>query len=277
MFFDHVLRSGYDLPKETEVVVADDIVEYYYAGTTQEHFRLSDFPNLMPPFRRLFVETRHPSGIRSEVHGSVPWNGPHAWGVSLERFAAEPEGWNVFFALLWQMDRKGPIHLVLSGSVPLTNDGRLRSNDIPVNLHIGTSQGILSDFVDSFAEFLKPLFLAISFMHCKNVVTTSVSPPSAVSRAWKRRHGVPLVSYRVLDIKPFRVAARSAGHGVAEPSVKKALHICRGHFKTYTPDRPLFGRVAGTFWVEQHMRGAATSGEIKKTYRVATPARGAND
>ena len=53
---------------------------------------------------------------------------------------------------------------------------------------------------------------------------------------------------------------------------KKALHIFRGHFKTYSEDRPLFGKVAGTFWWEGSVRGSLAKGKVDKEYQVSPPA-----
>jgi hypothetical protein len=47
-----------------------------------------------------------------------------------------------------------------------------------------------------------------------------------------------------------------------------ALHICRGHFKTFTEDAPLFGKRVGTYWWASQVRGKAEEGVVEKDYRV---------
>lgn len=47
--------------------------------------------------------------------------------------------------------------------------------------------------------------------------------------------------------------------------------FCRGHFSTYTEDRPLFGKVSGTFWVPSHVRGSAKQGVVVSDYNVKAP------
>ena len=123
-------------------------------------------------------------------------------------------------------------------------------------------------------DFLGPTFLAISFMHCKNVAVDARGPDSGLSRAWKKRHGTPLVSWHVLQIDPMKQVLRREGasdvHGLA-----RALHICRGHFATYTSERPMFGSQVGTFWRPMHLRGQASEGAVLKDYRIGAPAMGA--
>ena len=52
----------------------------------------------------------------------------------------------------------------------------------------------------------------------------------------------------------------------------RRLHICRGHFATYSEDRPLLGKYAGRFWVPAHVRGRDLHGTVGKDDRVEAPA-----
>lgn len=111
-------------------------------------------------------------------------------------------------------------------------------------------------------------WLALSFMHCKNVGITDAAdfnPP----RKWLRRVKVPRLTYKTLVLHPLREVLRTEG-GMTEPSwLKKALHICRGHFRHYGDDsRGLFGRYHGTFYVPQHLRGNEGFGKVVKNYEV---------
>ncbi len=53
--------------------------------------------------------------------------------------------------------------------------------------------------------------------------------------------------------------------------LKKALHICRGHFATYSPEHPLFGKFTGTFWKPAHVRGSQEHGIVVKDYVIKVP------
>src|SRR5215471_4207315 len=61
---------GESLRRGTPVIVADHIAEYYYAGSDKEHWEIkTDFPLLIPPFSRFWVEWHAPSIVRSEQYG----------------------------------------------------------------------------------------------------------------------------------------------------------------------------------------------------------------
>lgn len=123
---------------------------------------------------------------------------------------------------------------------------------------------------DVLAKFLHPALLATSFLHCKNVSLDENKPPAKPSKKHERRYGVPLTRYYTLEIEPMRQTLRQEGD-VSNSGLKRALHICRGHFATYSPEKPLFGKYAGTFWKPQHVKGNKASGEVVKDYAVKAP------
>src|SRR4051794_10423091 len=68
------------------VVVADNVAEFFFAGTPQEDWEFGrDFPACTPRFSPLFVELARPSRVVSNVHGlsgSPPL--PARWGWRIE-------------------------------------------------------------------------------------------------------------------------------------------------------------------------------------------------
>lgn len=115
-----------------------------------------------------------------------------------------------------------------------------------------------------------PVFMAIGLMHCKNVTVTEQRPPDWQQKAAQKKHGRPLVTYHVLNIEPMKTVLRTEGD-IEHNGLKKALHICRGHFKTFTSDKPLFGKVTGTYWWQPHVRGSIDEGVALKDYNVKAP------
>lgn len=118
------------------------------------------------------------------------------------------------------------------------------------------------------AAVLFPAFMAHSLLACRNVDTDVHVPPEALSKKHRRKHGTPLVTYRTLRIRPMGVR-QPTGTTPDTDHLDLALHIVRGHFKTYTADRPLLGRHVGTYWWSQGLRGAKEHGVVIKDYEVA--------
>jgi len=291
---DVLTTDGTSAFTSVPVIVADNVAEFYFAGTDQEVWDINkDFPNIAPPFESFWMEAARPSRIVSEEFGITGSDSiPRRWGAHFFAFRnpdteRDPRWEWTTNAIIWSTwhgvrEVLGPLGVygvcVNKRGEPVdvwrSSSGRSSPHFTGALLNKDGSPEFMGSTEDIFTEFLaalmKPLLLAISFMHCKNVARREVTQPAALSKKWNKKHGRPLVRYHVLDIDPMRKVLRDEG-GSETTGLKKALHICRGHFATYTDDAPLFGRITGTFWKPQHVRGSASEGIVVKDYNVKAP------
>jgi hypothetical protein len=113
--------------------------------------------------------------------------------------------------------------------------------------------------------------MVVSMVNCSNVGLDDETPdyPRPERRRLTRKDK-PLMSFKRLHIKQHRShrsdAATEGGDGVA-------IHIVRGHFKTFTPEKPLLGKYSGTWWWQPSVRGTAPRFSIKD-YQVDAEERG---
>lgn len=270
------------------MLVIDNVSQFFYEQDERDDWDISkDFPNIAPPFARFWMECKAPTRINRR--GTVTLEGhdlkEHGWFFQARRL---DDGWAVqalLFARGWAplpgvlgtlalgVDKNGSysdeiLQREFAHAVPGFKPGDL----------IGGAYGALAemgqDFVNMLNHSIQPFLLALSLLHCKNIARSEVNPPKPMSRKWERIYGKPLLRYHVLDIDPMRKILRSEG-GQAQNGIRRALHICRGHFARYTEDAPLFGRVTGSFWKPQHVRGSSDRGVVLKDYNVhAAPEAG---
>jgi hypothetical protein len=109
--------------------------------------------------------------------------------------------------------------------------------------------------------------LAISFCHCKNVsIRAAGEVPEKLAKRQRERGRLPGLAYKVLEIGGIKTAL---GRARAEHAtgLRRALHICRGHFALYA-ENGLFGKYRGRFWIPQHLRGEIEQGAVEKVYDV---------
>lgn len=126
------------------------------------------------------------------------------------------------------------------------------------HLPIGASQ----------AEFL-PFFFALSLLHCKNVKLVKI-PVDTKVRMRREKRGIPSIRFKTLVVDPFRQQIRNVTEREpGESHIKKALHICRAHFKDYR-EKGLFGKYHDIYWWDMHVRGDISSGMVIKDYRIAS-------
>lgn len=106
---------------------------------------------------------------------------------------------------------------------------------------------------DDDRQDLQALNLFMVLVNCKNVVTELVKAPEKVNRKRAKRNKHPIADYNLLKIVlPNKTKKRINGSASSLDSVR-TVDFRRGHFKTYTPEAPLFGKHVGRyFWPAIH-------------------------
>lgn len=109
-------------------------------------------------------------------------------------------------------------------------------------------------------------FLAIRLLNAKNIGTKTHKP----TRSQRKKHpGSKIFEYKTLTIvRPGQKEKSNGDQGAPQVVGLTPLHFCQGHFKTFTEEKPLFGKVVGEFWWSPQMRGNAKNGIIEKEYKV---------
>lgn len=298
MLLDRLIDGGPDDLKaaleSAELVVCDNVADYFYGENPREDWNLvNDFPNVAPPFPRMFLEWAAPRHIMSEKYGDIKvpqtikryglmlfsdevenidemieWAKEHGqdWQVQLFR-KIKGTGMRLRWVcngLLFVEDTQG-IAWIADAMWGVTNDGS------PIMPHDRMTIRVVAgvDGVDrnTAAGFFFVPFLALSFMHCKNVIVQQVEHPPKLQKARVRRGKRPLITYHVLEVHPIRKILEAEGEA-HKTGLKKALHICRGHFKDYMEGPGLFGKIHGIFWWDAHIRGNKKLGMALKDYQV---------
>ncbi len=120
--------------------------------------------------------------------------------------------------------------------------------------------------------------LFIEILNCPNIVTKTVAANEKMNRKRTAAGRPPFYSYKVLEITDRLVKGGEKDAGT-EPwgyqnTHENAFHLCRGHLKRYTEEKPLFGKYAGTFWWRPQARGSRNKGIADKDYAVKIKGEG---
>lgn len=276
-------------PSELEdafVVAADDVV--VYLDRHIDSVKSFDIiTNVAPPFPRMFIEFTA-SGKYKERHGLYAW-GVLVDAVDVQKLEREMEGarWGLSLQVIFERRKGDPCGPLADTKLYVRPDGSL-DRFSPEGKAIGSNawvecepQWFVSEGENTFTteieqglwELMIPALFTLSLLHSRNVTAEPMEPTSGMNRAFKRRHGRPLTRYHVLNIEPMRKYLD--GEDEAESKgLKHAVHECRGHFKRYSEDAPLFGRYTGQWWWASHQRGSAEMGRVDKDYEVRLPGFG---
>lgn len=268
-------------------------------------FTFEDIPNVAPPFDVFWMEYQRPSTVWgvsdcdefNRLHGydkmpqaERPSFGWPVWsnrvGIlflsyrdgeypALPGIDKAPEGgWSMRAIVFSQEVEREKVWGPITYHFDVDADGSLATWAIALGGSEWNSQAekIERQIALERGDTIIPALFAISLMHCRNVETQDEEPiPPKVAKAYRKRHGEPKVTFKVLAIDPMRKVLRDAGvtSGGGRSSAK-ALHLVRGHFKHFD-ERPLFGKHRGTFWWPQTVRGSVDAGMVVKDYKVLAP------
>lgn len=111
----------------------------------------------------------------------------------------------------------------------------------------------------------KTLFLTFKLLATKNIVTYEQFPEPKLQAKRKKANKLPLFSWHELAMQGVAVTKRMSGNLTHQ---LQPIHWVRGHFKEYTPDKPLFGHIVGRYWWQPHLAGKDTTRFVEKTYVV---------
>ena len=123
------------------------------------------------------------------------------------------------------------------------------------------------------SEFLRltiinPIDIFFRLINCKNIGSIDNKPSNTQIKKHKSRGKLPPFTYKTLHIKSFDKKKREYILNESMCSHHNRIHLCRGHFRTYTKEKPLFGKYAGTIWVQPHIRGQNKEGIVDKDYKL---------
>lgn len=270
------------------LVCVDNVAQYYFEGISQETFNWEkDFPNIAPPWPTvLYFMTvpRSVAGHKGQEYAILVSSNEsdgfanEMWANSLrESFGQEiepaiqhalPRAKWISEVVIFTPSSSAYAYRPLAHTVLFIDPAGRYLRPTPSRMHIWRHNSHLPDLaVEALEHVVGPVLLAISFLHCKNTVIEDVCPPPKLAKRTMQRHGVPLNTYKVLNIQPVAAVLAAAGKG---ESLVKRLHICRGHFKDYR-QRGVFGKAKGLFWWGQHVRGNKDLGMVTKEYAVHSP------
>lgn len=267
MLANHIENTG-RIPKRREVI--------------------SSIPNIAPPFPRMWLEftytKKHEKDkslfTSNQMKGRLPKN---VFDALISQIEKVPDG--LIFTI-----REG-VYLEsqrTTGGWNICGAGfsDFNGNFVPYGFSVSAaldgsppSDGGFSAFSfkqvdDSFyghiTSSVYTFLYSIALMHCKNIITEEVGGKSETIK--NRRHRNKGTRHHVLKIIPMKKVKAYQEKGASSLSKgDMSLHIRRGHFKTYSPEAPLFGVHSSTYWWESHTAGKAEVGTVTKDYQINPP------
>lgn len=252
------------------VIVADEIAEAIDKQPPGETPTAESYGCVAPPFPLFFVEAATRIGreriLRGTVVSAVDDNQDNK---SLPTLVDDPSQvyWQFIATSYVARERTGFAIQGYPGAmlIHLDKGGYILDDMTRVNLL--EIEEWRSGFLPlhSLASHAVYMLEALSVMHRRCEVEV-IEPSRQQRRKAERKRGTSLGNHYFLRVSPERRVYPHAS------SVKKSFHVreheVRGHFRYYSPERPLFGKYSGMVWVDAFRKGKLDLGKIKKGYAV---------
>lgn len=249
---DHLARgvcTG-QLEKERQHIVTSPCVDITnVVNWLEEHpdSKYGDLTCCVPPFARCFLEWRTPGAL---------------WGVFVVREELD-EGWLITISGAWGTIAGRPGYVAPGASMRkrISADGKPDADTSIAQWNVHPANATKEKFVRGVALF------AFQFMNCAGTRLGWREPGRQERRREDRLGRPPLIRYQIIDIGPVTRLLETKGH-IRQTGLRRALHICRGHFADYRSGAGLFGKHKQLVFVPDHTRGKADCGVVISDYRV---------
>ena len=263
-----VAPIGMDIQTLTDipVVMATNVIDLLNAKPLV--MPIEDFPNALMPFPGMWIEY---IGLKST--NSV-------YGCLLQRQAA-PNGYTLR-ALLFVPDGNGidvntsVVFIVETDLVgTITSCRREDPNSDSHWLERGWTEAKIADLP---IMVLRVPLMTLCLMNCRNVPVTWLPPPhkdqlKAFVKKTGKRPSIRVATINITPMSRLVSAAIDASKDQTQSGRHVAAHLYRGHFKTYTPEKPHFGKNVGTYFWQPGARGIKSTDTEKpkpKEYAINT-------
>ncbi|MBA3073843.1 MAG: hypothetical protein FP831_09620 [Anaerolineae bacterium] len=252
--------------------------------TVENEIEFSNLPRLAPPYENSWFEWTYNvqkrddvpddfSGLLDEHMLDLMLNseGDTRVGVKLSTKRNDDKGWSLYFQFFMTMGNNTPLMFPIAYITSINEDGyfveikKYIRHGLPPVLNSLAGEMVDNDIVQ---QGINTVFYALGLLNCKNIITIERGgPPIGIKRnrhrKWTHRH-------YVLQIRTMREVTKIEHDGESINS-EISFHFCRGHFKTYSAEKPLFGKFIGDFWWDAHARGSIKKGIVTKDYNINSP------
>ena len=226
-------------------------------------------PKIAPPYPRMWFEWRllWDGNLNLITGDDAPIGEAYYMGCYIETQEI-PQGWTYDILLFEkhiatedpQIPIVTPLNIVVRFRVPA--EGKIQGDlELEQISRQGTDPNLeTNDWIRDY--YISPVLFGIGLLHCKNVLT-EIRGGRKMGVKRQRRY---TTRHHVLNVIPARKIKTTRFE--RDSHNKLSLHFRRGHFKTYSQEAPLFGRIVGTFWWDAHTAGNAEIGVVTKDYNV---------
>lgn len=132
--------------------------------------------------------------------------------------------------------------------------------------YVEMPEQIIQSFQGSVGCEMTVALTGLALINCRNVDIIDGGRAIYKRTTTQKRRRAPDVRFKTIVLPG--TARSNGGSQTGDYHQDMALHRVRGHFKTFTAERPLMGKHVGTYWWGWQVRGKADNGINVNDYEV---------
>lgn len=237
-------------------VVSDEAAQYFFYSPREDWSVDSGaFGKIRPPFADVWLEVVTPA----QAYIQKEWTSAPRVRYAFVFAQESQDVWQIYF--LGSRLKRGPVV-----AYPAIARMMINQDDSIEETLAYDPEAISKGLMQGLSENLSIAYLALGWMNCRNVELVDVQPS-----AWRLRKRRQKGNFLGMEYKKIILDGRSRRSLTSNQEAEKRhqrLHVVRGHFKTYTAEKPLMGKLVGQYWWHQQTRGDADLGVIHHEYEV---------
>ena len=262
--------------KNAVMLKAQNVANYLMQENDKEVFDIQkDFPVVSPPWETYVVYWSMPEWTKSSEVGVVDRG---IRGLNIELFTLvhsfkEKDGWVLALSIFLKC--KNVVEFFGVEVLPINKEGgcSITSNQ---KIPIGVDPELVKKFGentvnDIHTEARNVVLMANCFCNCKNVEKAQNNLDERLIKRRQRDGKIPVKKFYTLNISPMFSGTQSSIGNIN--GSEKSFHICRGHFKHFTNEKPLLGKHTGAYWWGMQVKGSKDVGIINKDYNIKGDAK----
>lgn len=267
--------------RHPQAVLCADVIASHFYMSPKEDWLPGDYPFCKPPWKSCFVEWNNPPlmnlsgslhalcddaqqvGIFCQVSSNLNFTDRRYMTKAMAAFeyshASPDDAETAVYGMLAACLGGAVIAPQFVWSCWLDREG---------NYLAGASIGPDASYGFTMSNYQTIMLLAFTFANCCNVKLEDATEELQPIPKIRRRLKIPEVKRYTLNIAGH--ISRPSREYTKGPQGVMPFHLCRGHFATYTADRPMFGnpKLIGRYWHPPHIKGKKENGEIIKDYAI---------
>lgn len=268
-FYNKSENKDLSFLRKSQIVDVQNVADYFYMYNDNEYINLWDYPASFSPCEKCLLTFQLPSKSVSKEFGEIS-HGDELPNFVIACSAVDNRDSESYIACDYLLEFRryfkaigATLHRYDKNKMVIIED----REQLPVMVEEGSAK---QEWADLITNLSKIALISFTFCNCKNTKLVENNLSRQYRRSRIRHNNGYVEKFYTISIDANRCNKSNDRTSTDNYGLngRNSFHVCRGHFKHYGQENPLFGRYVGVVWCPMHTKGDISVGNIEKQYHV---------